>query len=146
MEARLSILHTMGRYSNAGDRGRAEDYASCFAPDGTFEVVDEGVSATGRDAIMAFLEGEKASLAGKMTTRLIRHFWASPKIEVTSPTEATADSYFLAITEIGPDHWGRYRDRWRPVDGEWLIAHRKVTLDGATAGSWQEDIVKAAGK
>ena len=44
-------------------------------------------------------------------------------------------SYFLVITDIGTDHWGRYRDRFEPVEDRWLIAHRQVTTDGYAAGS-----------
>ena len=44
-------------------------------------------------------------------------------------------SYFTVFTEIGLDHYGRYRDAFRPVDGEWLIAHRFVSTDWRSEGS-----------
>ena len=39
-------------------------------------------------------------------------------------------SYFLALTNIGVDHWGRYRDVLVPVDGRWLFASREAVADG----------------
>jgi hypothetical protein len=134
---RLSILDTMARYTHAGDTGRSQAFADCFTPDGVMEVIGEQ-TAEGRDAIYRFLEEQKASLAGAMETKLIRHFVTSHWISFESPEEASASSYFLAITHIGPDHWGRYRDRFVPVEGAWLIARRTVRVDGAAAGGWQE--------
>jgi hypothetical protein len=49
-------------------------------------------------------------------------------IEVT-PTEARVASYFTVYTEIGLDHYGRYRDSLVPVGDEWLIRHRFVSTD-----------------
>jgi hypothetical protein len=46
-----------------------------------------------------------------------------------------ATSYSFAITDIGPDHWGSYRDRFRRVDNRWLFAHRSVRVDGYAPGS-----------
>jgi hypothetical protein len=40
------------------------------------------------------------------------------------------------VTERGPDHWGRYRDRFERLGGRWLFRHRRVTIDGRAAGSW----------
>jgi hypothetical protein len=46
-------------------------------------------------------------------------------------------SYFFVITEIGPDHWGTYRDELTRDDasGNWLFSERKVTVDGRTGPS-----------
>jgi hypothetical protein len=38
--------------------------------------------------------------------------------------------YFSALTQIGLDHWGRYRDLLIPVGGRWLFARRDVKVDG----------------
>jgi len=134
--ARLSIQQTMARYTHAGDNGRSADFAAAFTPDGVMEPAGQE-PIVGRTAIVDFLEEQKASLAGSMERRHIRHFVASLRIDFTSPEEATASSYFMAVTQIGPDHWGRYRDRFVSVDGEWLIAHRYVRVDGNMPGAWQ---------
>jgi len=39
------------------------------------------------------------------------------------------------VTERGPDHWGRYRDRLVVRDGRWLFAHRRARADGYAPGS-----------
>jgi hypothetical protein len=33
------------------------------------------------------------------------------------------------------DHWGRYIDSYRTIDGKWRFAHRKVTVDDRADGS-----------
>jgi len=44
--------------------------------------------------------------------------------------------HFLVVTERGPDHWGRYRDRYVCRAGAWRFAHRRVRLEGYAPGSW----------
>ena len=66
---------------------------------------------------------------------LLRHHVSSVKIDLTGPDTASAASYFLVFTEVGLDHWGRYADRLVRAGGSWLIAHRKVRLDGAVHNS-----------
>jgi hypothetical protein len=139
IEARLAIQQTIARYTHAGDSGRSTDFAEAFTADGVMEVYGEA-PISGRQAIVAFLEDQKTSLASAMDRRHIRHFVSSLRIDFPSSDEATASSYFMAVTQIGPDHWGRYRDRFVPVDGEWLIAHRFVRVDGAMPGAWQAEL------
>ena len=74
--------------------------------------------------------------AAATTRPWIRHHVTSVLVEVESPTAATARAYFFAITERGPDHWGRYRDRLLLHEGRWRFAHRRVRTDGAAAGAW----------
>jgi hypothetical protein len=52
-----------------------------------------------------------------------------------TPQHARVASYFTALTEIGVDHYGRYRDIFVPVDGTWLIRHRFVSTDWAAPDS-----------
>jgi hypothetical protein len=33
------------------------------------------------------------------------------------------------LTDVGLDHYGRYRDLFVPVGDEWLIRHRFVSTD-----------------
>ncbi len=68
----------------------------------------------GRDAIRAYLGGVGTDLARDTTVPLIRHHVSNLRIEVVSPTEARGACYFLAVTERGVDHWGRYRDHYVP--------------------------------
>ena len=64
----------------------------------------------------------------------IRHFTATTQIDVLSETQAKARSYYLFLTVHGLDHWGRYLDEFAPVDGKWLITHRREMTDAAFAG------------
>jgi hypothetical protein len=59
-------------------------------------------------------------------------------IELEGPDRARARSYFLAVTDRGTDHWGRYRDDLLRTNDGWRFAHRRVRTDGAGPGSWVE--------
>jgi len=51
------------------------------------------------------------------------------------PTEARVATYFTVFTEIGLDHFGRYRDVFVPVGDDWLIRHRFVSTDWSAPDS-----------
>jgi hypothetical protein len=128
--AREAIRDTIARYAHAADTGRFDELAALFVEDGALEI--EGLPALrGRGAIVAFLAERKlpAASAGA-TRRFIRHHVTSVRIDVASPNAASAKSYFLAITERGPDHWGVYRDSLVRVGDEWLFGSRRVRVDG----------------
>jgi hypothetical protein len=132
--AREAMRETMARYNQAGDRGRIEELASCFALDGVL-VVGDDAPIEGRDAIRSFMEGVADFGRAQAAHPLLRHHVSSVLVERTSADEGAAKSYFFAITDIGPDHWGSYRDRFRRVDNRWLFAHRSVRVDGYAPGS-----------
>jgi hypothetical protein len=44
-------------------------------------------------------------------------------------------SYFAVHTDIGLDHWGRYRDILIPVGDQWLFAHRRISVDAFSPNS-----------
>ena len=77
----------------------------------------------------------------------LRHCVTNLLIDVDDPRDATAASYFQVITDIGLDHWGRYRDRLAPVGDRWLLAQRSVKTDGYAAGQLlrREAAVRARG-
>lgn len=129
LAAREAIRDTIARYAHCADGGRFEELVALFTAAGVMDV--EGRSPLrGRDAILAFLVEVKTSLRTSAARPLIRHHVSSVRIEVVGAGEAVAASYFLAITERGPDHWGRYRDRLLDVGERWLFAERKVRVDG----------------
>ncbi len=74
----------------------------------------------------------------------IRHYTATTQIDVLSETFAKARSYYLFLTVHGLDHWGRYLDEFAPVDGKWLITHRREITDAAFAGGWGARAAAAA--
>jgi len=134
--ARERIRETIARYAHCADTGRFADLVELFTDDGVLEI-DGRLPLTGRSAIAGFLGSTKASLASTLGRPFIRHHVSSLTIEVDTPETARAASYFLAITERGPDHWGRYRDQLRAVGDRWLLEHRRVRPDGHSERSWR---------
>ncbi|MDT7550069.1 MAG: hypothetical protein QOE84_2463 [Actinomycetota bacterium] len=134
---REQVRDTLARYTHAGDSGRIDELARCFVPDGVLEV--KGLPpARGRDAILALLspsagaDGDGAVLAH----RFVRHNLSSIRIVAVEPDRVETAAYFLVATADGPDHWGRYRDVLVPFHGDWLFAHRRVTVDAKAPGSY----------
>ena len=134
--AREGIRATMARYTTSGDRLREEAFAATFAEDGILE--SEGVADAdkfrfeGRAAIRGWLHRWVDLPEGVESTHqasFVRHHLATCDIELTGPDTARARTYWVAWTDIGPDHSGYYLDSFRRVGTEWLIAHRKVRLD-----------------
>lgn len=132
--ARESIRATLARYNNAGDRGRIEELVRCFAPDGVMQI-DGEPEVRGREAIQSRLSAVVVESGQRSTAPLVRHFVTNTHIEFESAQAARVFSYFFVITEVGPDHWGRYVDRLRAVGDEWLFAWRRVTTEGASEQS-----------
>jgi uncharacterized protein (TIGR02246 family) len=126
LAAREAIRETLARYAHLVDRGRLDDAAALFTEDAVLEAGDEA-PARGRAAIRALFAGAGTRLAAGGR---IRHHVSSVTIAFEDAWTATAESYFLAVVESGPDHWGRYRDRLVRRDDQWLLAHRRVRVDG----------------
>lgn len=137
LAAHEQVRLTIAAYAHAVDRGRFEEAAGCFTADGVLDVRGTDRSE-GRDAITARFASAGQKLASTSTKAIVRHHVSSISIEadVTAGT-ATSSSYFFVMTEIGPDHWGTYRDTFRREDGtgRWLFTERVVTVDGRTGPS-----------
>jgi ketosteroid isomerase-like protein len=119
-----AIRDLLARYTYAGDRGRIAELAACFTSDGTLEF--PGTTATGPTAISAALTGGTPS-AGRS---FVRHHITNPLIAVGADGEsATARSYFLVVSNNGPDHSGTYDDRLRRDADGWRFVHRRVRVD-----------------
>jgi len=82
---------------------------------------------------------DKTGKSSKSRAAFIRHFTATHQIDVESDSVARGRCYYVVFTDRGLDHWGRYIDEYRRIDGRWLFWHRKVTLDASTPGSWAGD-------
>ena len=129
LAAREAIRETVARYAHLVDRGRIDELVDLFVEDGVLEAGDRP-PARGRAAIRElFLETGKR-LASASARPLIRHHVSTLAIDATGPDDATAESYFLAMTDRGPDHWGRYRDRFARRGPRWLFQHRRARTDG----------------
>jgi SnoaL-like domain len=133
--AREEIRELVARYAHFADSGRFEELVALFAEDGLLQI-DDREPLRGRDAILAFLASTRSAVRESSAVRSIRHHVSSLRIDVSAPVAATGSSYFLVVTQRGPDHWGRYRDRYTVSGSRWLFAAREVRVDGIAAGSW----------
>ena len=133
--AREAIRDTMAKYNTSGDRLKVDDYVACFTEDGIMESEfvpeDKAFRYAGKAEILAWqrrwLDRKPGEAVHKAT--FIRHHLSTSKIDLTGPDTAKARTYWVAWTDIGPDHAGYYLDSFRKLGGEWLIAHRRVRED-----------------
>lgn len=136
--ARERIRDTLAVYNWSGDSGRIEDLTQSFCPEGILEVRGTA-TATGRSAIAEFLGGVTAAppvvTPQPQIKRIVRHILTNVRFVELTPQRAQVSSYFTVFTEVGLDHYGRYRDVFTPVDESWLIAHRFVSTDWASPNS-----------
>ena len=126
--ARERIRDTLALYNWSGDAGRVEDLTQSFCPDGELEVRGTA-TARGRTAIADFLGGVAAPRVQTAVKRIVRHTLTNIRFTELTQERAQVSSYFTVFTEIGLDHYGRYRDVFAPVGESWLIAHRFVSTD-----------------
>jgi hypothetical protein len=133
---REGIRKTLANYTMAGDRLRVDDFVATFTQDAIFE--SDAVSQekkfryVGREAIRAFILswGRGAHDANPVhQSKFIRHHLSTCQIDLTGPDSAKSRTYWVAYTNIGPDHCGYYVDVFRKIGDQWLIAHRKVRED-----------------
>jgi hypothetical protein len=108
---------------------RLDELAESFCEDGELEVRGRE-PVRGRAAIVEFLGGVgDAPPAISGVKRIVRHNLANIRFTEMSMEQAQVVCYFTVFTEIGLDHYGRYRDLFVPVGDEWLIRHRFVSAD-----------------
>jgi hypothetical protein len=129
LEARESIRDLVARYNANGDSGRIPQMLELFAPDGVMTVMD-GQEYHGRDEIATIFTGAAEGAQWGDHPVYLRHMTATLQIDLVDRTRAKSRCYYAVVTDIGLDHWGRYMDEYRPLDGIWKFAHRRVTMDG----------------
>lgn len=136
--ARERIRDTLARYNWSGDAMRLDDLAAAFCEDGELELRGSE-PIRGRRAIVDFLGGTvaapKAAAEASSVKRIVRHNVTNIRFTEVTPQQARVACYFTVFTEIGLDHFGRYRDEFVPVDGDWLIRHRFVSTDWSAPNS-----------
>jgi hypothetical protein len=127
---RESVRQTLADYTAATDRNKITDVAACFAPDGNLAFTG-GDPMVGPEAIVAALSTQADRFAaGPVPLTHVRHHVSSVRFGTVTPHRVEVSSYFLALTNIGVDHWGRYRDVLVPVNDRWLFASREAVADG----------------
>ena len=135
LDIRESVRLTLADYAAGTDRNRIDDVAACFAPEGSLTFTG-GKPMVGPAAIVAGLKAQVTRFAeNPVPLTHVRHHVSSVRFGLVTPDRVEVSSYFLALTNIGVDHWGRYRDVLVPVSGRWLFASREALADGFSAHS-----------
>ena len=126
--AREAIRDIVARYNSFGDSGLFDRVLDLFSADAVLEIA--GVVHEGCEQIRAVFDAVPERTAKGGIPAYLRHFTSSHQIDVVDETTATGRCYFLVLTAVGLDHWGRYLDDYRVVDGRWRFARRRVLTDG----------------
>lgn len=135
--ARESIRDTMARYNMAGDRLKLQDFIAVFTEDAVLESVNVAAQDSfcyrGKAAIHEWMSRWSQRSSDQQTrthqATFVRHHLSTSVIELTGTNTARAKTYWVAYTDIGPDHAGHYLDEFRKTGDDWLISHRRVRLD-----------------
>jgi hypothetical protein len=135
LATRESVRQTLADYTVATDGFDLAALASCFTEGGSLEYTGGGAALVGRDQIESGLRAQLSGSNPGPRPTYVRHHVSSIRIFGVEPGRAEASSYFVVFTDIGVDHWGRYRDVLNPVGTRWLIASRKIKVDGFAANS-----------
>lgn len=133
--AREAIRDVMARYTMAGDRLKEDEFVAVFTADAIME--SEGVPAAdsfryqGHAQIRQWISRWRNPPPGAATHQatFVRHHLSTSQIDLIDANSARARTYWVAHTDIGPDHAGYYLDLFRQEAGVWLIAHRRVRMD-----------------
>jgi hypothetical protein len=128
MLAREAIRKTAALYTRAVDNRRYEELRHVFFADATI-AVQGGAELRGIEQIIAAFEAGAEKRGAAAAGNFQRHNLTTSIIEHTGPEHAEAIHYVLVVTELGFDHAGMYRDRFRRSGDEWLIAEREARME-----------------
>jgi hypothetical protein len=134
--AREQIRDVVTRYNVLCDSGRFDEMAMCFAPDAHFReelMGHEAVDCTGRAEIRAAIDAvrlEWETTSGESRGLFIRHCVSTHRISLEGDRLAVGSAYVLVVRDHGLHHWGRYKDRYVELNGEWLISDRVARMEG----------------
>lgn len=135
--ARSEITEVLQRYTNlAVENADFAAMARLFTSDGQFVLLD-GTAVPTTD-IEKIVDGHEA--------KWIRHHLTTIQIDFTSDTTATADSFYIAFTDLAqPDHWGRWRDSLRlEPDGRWMLTSKQPLVEGYNPQGWMATVLLPA--
>ena len=127
VDDQLSIQQLYARYNHAIDSGKADAWAACFTPEGTFES-PQGVF-TGNEGLIGFAKGFHAQMKGKA-----RHWTNNLVIEGNG---GTASGTCYLVLNMGGEPGkppsaaaaGIYLDQLAKQAGEWKFTRRAVAID-----------------
>jgi hypothetical protein len=136
MLAREGVRKTIHGYNAAGDARDGRSFTALFADEAILEFAGFGPVPGFRSEGIGEIRVRTATWSPEPVkdpslsqTRFIRHNLTTCLIELTGPDSATARTYFVVFTDIGPDHAGTYTDTLVRRGEDWLFAHRRIALD-----------------
>ncbi|WP_067889576.1 nuclear transport factor 2 family protein [Nocardia vaccinii] len=132
--ARECVRQTMSDYTAATDRFDLQALAACFSEHGTLRFTGSE-PLVGRDAIQAGLGAQLGPGGDRPAPSYVRHHVSSVRFTEVGADQVGVGSCFVVYTDIGVDHWGRYRDVLIPVAERWLFESRSIRVDGYAANS-----------
>ncbi|MCA2242266.1 MULTISPECIES: nuclear transport factor 2 family protein [Mycobacterium] len=137
LEVREAVRQTLADYTAATDRFDLHALASCFGDAGVLEFSGGTEPLRGSAEIAAGLGAAvtRPSKSGQPAPTHVRHHVSSVRFGSVARDRVEVSSYFAVHTDIGLDHWGRYRDILVPIGGRWLFAHRRISVDAFAADS-----------
>ncbi|MGH8012140.1 MAG: nuclear transport factor 2 family protein [Candidatus Binataceae bacterium] len=128
LEDREQIRELYARYAHTVDHDQFPAWVKCFTEDGTFESPIFG-KHSGPRGLLKFTALYKESMGGAR----VRHVMSNVLFEVDG--ERATGSCYLSYYhckegKVSLAALGRYDDRLRKINGEWLFESRQVTIDG----------------
>ncbi|OBH44166.1 nuclear transport factor 2 family protein [Mycobacterium mantenii] len=137
LEVREAVRQTLADYTAASDRFDLGALAACFCDEGVLEFTGGAEPLTGPAEIEAGLGAAvtRPPHPARHAPTHVRHHVSSIRFGAVTRGRVEVSSYFAVHTDVGLDHWGRYRDVLVPVNGRWLFAHRRINVDAFAADS-----------
>ncbi|MDG4669256.1 nuclear transport factor 2 family protein [Mycobacterium sp. 236(2023)] len=137
LAVRESVRQTLADYTAATDRFDLSALAACFGPEGVLQFTGEPDALTGPEAIASGLAAAMSGRreAGRPGPTFVRHHVSSVRFISVAVDRVETSCYFAVHTDIGLDHWGRYRDVLMPAGERWLFASRRVSVDAFSGNS-----------
>jgi len=128
LEDREQIRELYARYAYTVDLGRYADWVQCFTADGVFDSPLFG-QFKGPEGLLKFTAIYKESQGSAQ----VRHIMSNVTFVVDGDNAIGGcylTYYHCKDGKVSLAAVGRYEDRLRKVNGEWLFENRKVQLDG----------------
>ena len=132
--AREAIRDLIARYNANGDSGRLDQVLPLFAEDATMQI-EKDPARRGHAEIRSIFTEAASKFSGGGPGFFIRHMTSTLQIDILDQRSAKCRCYYLVLSPIGLDHWGRYIDEFGLIDGTWKFTTRRVTLDGRSQAS-----------
>lgn len=127
-EDREQIRELYARYAYTADLGPYPEWVQCFTADGVFESPLFG-QHKGSQGLLRFTAIYKESQGGAQ----VRHVMTNVSFVISGDCATGGcylNYYHCKDGKVTLAALGRYEDKLRKVDGEWLFESRKVHLDG----------------